>query len=200
MFGIGVFVLLAPPFIPFLNKNLELLADVSFSISGWRLWMAYSIGIVSLTILWASYAKLKLKKNMEACMFVVLAVLLYLGILQIAIAPGIDHVKSLKFFSKEIKEIVPESSTIAFYKKYSQRGLNFYLSRPVIPVVSTDQLKNVDPPYDFLLRELRNKGRKPIRLNEVSWIEMRGNHGYKAIHVKKIGSKEYTLWKLMPKQ
>ncbi|MBW1846933.1 MAG: glycosyltransferase family 39 protein [Deltaproteobacteria bacterium] len=198
--GIGVFVLLAPPFIPFFNKNLDLLADVSFSISGWRLWTVYSIGILSLIILWMSYANLKLKKYMEACMFFVFAVLLYLGILQISISPGIDHVKSLKYFSNEIKEVVPKSSTIAFYKKYSQRGLNFYLNRPVIPVVSHDQLQNVNPPYDFILRERRNKGRKPIRLGEVSSIKMMGYNGYKAIHVKKIGSKEYTLWKLMPEQ
>jgi len=50
------------------------------------------------------------------------------------------------------------------------------------------------------LRERRNKGRKPIRLGEVSSIKMMGYNGYKAIHVKKIGSKEYTLWKLMPEQ
>ncbi|MCJ7774358.1 MAG: glycosyltransferase family 39 protein, partial [Desulfobacterales bacterium] len=186
-FGIGILLFLAPPFIPFFNKNLKLLADAPLSIGGWRLWAIYSIGVLPVIMLWASYRKQKLKKNMEACMFFAFAVMLYLGIFQISIVPNIDPSKSVKYFVNAIEGKVPKDSTIAFYKEYSQSGWNFYLNRPIIPVVLPDQLKIVTPPYDFILTERRDKGKKSKHRGDNPSDKLTGPYAYKMAYTKKIG-------------
>lgn len=196
VFIFGILLILFPPVFQVLTKKTNLLTDIPLSIEGWRLWVICGIGVLPIILLWVSNKKIQMKENMEACMLFAIAVLVYFGIAQVSFIPGLDSVKTLKYFSNEIKEIVPKDKSLAFYKRYSQRGWNFYLDRDVIPVVSAKQIKTINSPYDFILKERRNKGRKPIRLDEVSPMEITGNQVYKAVLVKKIGSKEYILWKL----
>lgn len=199
VFACGVLFFIFPSIIPFLKEKTALLSDVSFTISGWRLWAIYGIGVLPILMLWASYAKLKMQKNMEASMFFALSILLFLSIADISIIPNIDPLKSVKYFVDDMQGKISEDSTLAFYKDYSQSGWNFYLNRPVIPVVTSKQIKKrMNPPYDFVLKWKRVNGRTPILPGDNSPPKRIGNYEYKTVYVKNLGSKEYTLWELNP--
>jgi len=196
VFACGIVLFLIPPVIPILKNNLKLLTDVSFSITGWRMWAIYTIGVLPLIMLWMSHTKLKLKKNMEACVFFAMAILFFLGIVQISVIPNIDPSKSVKYFVNDIQDKISKDSTLAFFDDYSQSGWNFYLKRPVIPVVKPYEAAHLNPPYDFALTEDRFRAQSYMCLNDNPPKDRIDYYGYEVSFEKRIGGKEYTLWKL----
>lgn len=135
---------------------------------------------------------------METSIVFALSILLYLGILQISIIPNIDPFKSVKYFVNDIEGKLSKKSTLAFFDDYSQSGWNFYLKRPVIPVVEPYEGTNMNPPIDFAISESRHNVRPYMCINDNPPKEVIDYYGYKIVHKKRIGGKEYVLWELKP--
>lgn len=196
VFGCGILLFLFPPALLIFKDKTTLFSDITFTISGWRLWAIYGIGILPLFLLWDSFKKLRDKMNTDAVISFAVSILLYLGIAQISMIPNIDPFKSVKYFVNDIEGKLSKQSTVAFFDDYSQSGWNFYLKRPVIPVVEPYEASNVSPPMDFAISEDKYNAQAYLSMKDNPPMEQIDYYGYKIVYKKRIGGKEYTLWKL----
>ena len=85
-----------------------------------------------------------------------------------------------------IESLLPQDDTVAFYRRRFDNGWNFYLDKPIIPVITNEQIKQAQPDYDLII--LRKKHLKLLK----AALDM---NRYRIAASEPVGSKQFVLLK-----
>ena len=144
------------------------------------------MGIVSAGFIWQGFRSAKNKHHLTACQWIAAGFLTIAGIGQVYYIPYIEPVKSARRAAQTIQSLLPQDGTVAFYRRRFDNGWNFYLDKPIIPVITNEQIKQAQPDYDLII--LRKKHLKLLK----AALDM---NRYRIAASEPVGSKQVVLLK-----
>jgi hypothetical protein len=113
--------------------------------------MMIGLGIAAAGMVWQGLKIAEDKRHHLAVNLLAVAFLFVAGAAQIYYIPYIDPVKSARPVAEKIKALLPQKGTLAFYGRRFDNGWNFYLDRAKIPVITDEEIKQVQPQVDMII-------------------------------------------------
>jgi hypothetical protein len=182
-------LLLFPLILPLLKNTYPELDIFPLDPGDWRLGFMVVLGIAAVGLVWQGLRITKDNRHHLAVGLLAVAFLLVAGAAQVYYIPYIDPVKSARAVAEKINTLLPREGTLAFFSRRYDNGWNFYLDRAKIPVITDEEIKQVQPQVDMIILMEKHLDFLKTVLNM--------DH-YEIAAIESVGSRRFVLLKKVP--